>query len=229
MRFKKTAATLLSCALTFAVSANALAASFTDISGHWAEDTIIALADGGVVNGVTETEFQPDEKVTRAEFLKMVMNAVGIETVEYRYGECLEVKSDDWFAPYVQSALDKGIMPSNMITGYTVEVVTDEDGSTRAVYGGAFNGILPITREEMAVMTQYMYQYTRNANTMKDMEGASEMPFTDVGDISGWAYETVKLAYAQGFIDGMDDGTFSPTATATRAQAAIIISRLMAK
>lgn len=226
MKLKKISAIVLSISTAFA-SANAFAAEFEDISGHWAEITINRLADKGVVNGVTETKFDPDSRVTRAEYLKMVMNAANISTAPYRYGKCLEVQPGDWYAPYVQGALDKGLIPPNMITGYTAEVVTNNDGTSEAVYGGAFNGILPITREEMAVLTQYAYQYTRNANTMKKIAEAVEMPFTDADDISGWAYETVKLAYSQGFIDGMGDGTFSPSATATRAQAAVIIERLL--
>lgn len=226
MRFKKLSA-VITAAVVAVTAQTAFAASFTDISGHWAENTIVRLAENGVVNGVTDTEFAPDSRVTRAEYLKMVMNAAGIETVEYRYGKCLEVQQSDWYAPYVQSALDKGLIPEEMITGYTVEVLKNDDGTSEAVYGGAFNGMLPITREEMAVLTQYAYQYTRNASTMKQMKDAVNMPFTDITDISGWAYETVKLAYAQGFIDGMDDGSFSPAATATRAQAAVIIGRLL--
>lgn len=227
MKFKKYIALAL---VTFMLPASsAFAADFTDIKGHWAEEIITDLADKGIVKGYTENKFAPDGTVTRAEFLKMAMEITGIKTVPYRYGECLEAKSSDWFAPYLQSALDKGIIPDNMITAYNVKVVKNNDGTTKAVYSGAFNGNLAITREEMAVIAQYTYQYTRNANTMKDMADSTDLTFTDVNDISGWAYETVKLAAAQGFIGGMDDGTFAPKATATRAQAATIISRMMNK
>lgn len=227
MRFKKYTALVLAIAMFS--SATAFAASFTDIKGHWAEEIITELAGKGIIKGYTENTFAPDGMVTRAEFLKMAMEITGIKTVPYRYEECLEATSADWFAPYLQSALDKGIIPDNMITGYNVKVVKNADGTTNAVYEGAFNGNLSITREEMAVIAQYTYQYTRNANTMKDMAESSDLTFTDVDDISGWAYETVKLAAAQGFIGGMDDGTFMPKATATRAQAATIISRMMNK
>ena len=206
----------------------ALAApKFTDISGHWAEATIIDLADKGVVHGVTSTEFNPDGTVTRAEFLKMAMEVMGIGTVPFRRGECLETQRTDWFAPYLQSALDKGLIPENMIAGYSLDVHRVEDVTIKAVYSGAFNGYIPITREEMAVIAQYMYQYTRNANTMRHMAEGAELKFSDSDDISGWAHEAVKLAYAQGFIDGMGDGTFAPKATATRAQAATIISQMI--
>lgn len=227
MKLKKYTALVLASAMFFSSSASAI--TFTDISGHWAQSIITELADKGIVKGYTENTFAPDGTVTRAEFLKMAMEIMGIKTSAYRYGQCLEATASDWFSPYLQSALDKGLIPDNMITGYDVKVVKNDDGTTRAVYSGAFNGNLAITREEMAVLAQYTYQYTRNANTMKDMNESCDLTFTDIDDISGWAYETVKLATAQGFIGGMDDGTFMPKSTATRAQAATIISRMMNK
>ncbi|MCC8168974.1 MAG: S-layer homology domain-containing protein [Oscillospiraceae bacterium] len=217
----------------YALSSTAYAAEFTDISGHWAEQTIISLADKGVVNGITAETFKPEGTVTRAEFLKMSMEAAGIETVELRRSECLDANSKDWFGGYLQSALDKGLIPSDMISNYSVDVVSKEnsDGTitSKAIYNGAFTGNLPITREEMASLVQIMYQYSLNASTMKDLTEAADLEFTDNDSISSWAFSYVRLAYAQGFIEGMDDGSFSPKATATRAQAAVIISRVLEK
>lgn len=230
MEIKKiTAAALASVVMTTAASA----ASFSDISGHWAEPVINALADKGVVNGVSPTAFNPEGTVTRAEFLKMAMETNEIKPVEFRDGECLDALKRDWFCGYLQSALDKGLIPSEMIGGYTVKVISekDEDGNitSKAFYNGVFGGNTPITREEMAVITQNTYQYSLNANTMRDMNEALETEFTDSADISEWALQSIKLACAQGFIEGMDDGSFAPTATATRAQSAAIISRVMDK
>lgn len=231
MKLKKlTAAVLAAAALT---STAAYAVEFNDIRGHWAEATINALAAKGVVNGVTPTSFNPEGTVTRAEFLKMAMETNKIKTVEYRSGECLDATGNDWFSGYLQSALDKGLIPAEMIGGYTVRVVseTDADGNvtSKAVYGGAFGGNAAINREEMAAIAQVTYQYSLNANTMKDMQEAAEIKFSDNDSISEWAVQSVSLACAQGFVQGMDDGTFSPKSTATRAQAAAIISRILDK
>lgn len=231
MKIKKLTAAIL--AVTALTSTAVYAVEFTDIHGHWAESTINALAEKGVVNGVTPTTFNPEGTVTRAEFLKMAMETNGIKTVEYRQGECLDATPSDWFGVYVQSALDKGLIPSEMISGYGVKVVseTDADGNvtSKAVYNGAFGGNAPINREEMAVITQTTYQYMLNANTMRDLNESDKKEFTDAENISSWALTGVKLACAQGFIEGMEDGMFAPKATATRAQAAAIISRVLDK
>ncbi|MBQ8540585.1 MAG: S-layer homology domain-containing protein [Clostridia bacterium] len=48
---------------------------FTDIKGHWAEDIINQAAEEGVVNGREDGTFGPDEPITRAEAVAMIMRA----------------------------------------------------------------------------------------------------------------------------------------------------------
>ena len=215
----------------FMLTSTVYAANFEDIKGHWAENTINRLANRGIVNGISEYQFEPNGVVTRAEYLKMMMNLVGIETAQWRTGECLDAAAGDWYAPYLQSALDKGLIPKEMIASYKahVTVSVDEDGNTVSGvrYTGAFNGNLPIEREEMAVLTMHLYQYAADA---KEAETAvKSVSFKDMDEISVWAQPSVKLAVTKGFIEGMDDGSFQPSETATRAQAATILGRILDK
>ena len=210
-----------------AITPSALAASFTDTRGHWAENIINELADKGVVNGISATEFNPDGTVTRAEFLRMSLSAAGIATdVPYRDGECLDVRADAWYAPTVQSALDKGLIPENMIDGFSVEVVTGED-SAKAVYSGSFNAETPVTREEMAYLAQAALQYGTSYDAADDLSTPTDLSFSDLYAISSWAIDGVRHAYANSLITGMDDNTFRPRETATRAQAAVIIRNIL--
>ena len=222
MNFRKlTAAVIISSLMT---APAAYAANFADIRGHWAENIINTLANAGVVSGVSATEFNPDGIVTRAEFLRMALGAAGIEETSYRSGECLDVRANDWFAPYVQSALDKGLIPEGMISGYSVEVKDN-----KAVFGGEFKGSTPIKREEMAYITQSVYQYSLREGDLQKLEIPIDMPFDDVSTISLWAIDGVKHAYTNELIFGMNDGNFAPQNTATRAQAASIINNLLKK
>ena len=226
MKLKRlTAAVILS---SIAIASTVSAADFADTKGHWAENIINKLADAGIVHGISDTEFNPDGTVTRAEFLKMALGAADIEETEYRKGECLDVITSDWFAPCVQSALDRGLIPEGMISGYSVEIVEGEDGS-KAVYGGQFNGNTPIKREEMAYITQSVYQYSLGEGSLANLETPVDIPFDDVNRVSLWALDGVRYAYTNGLIFGMEDGTFRPQDTATRAQAAAIISNLLGK
>ena len=226
MKLKRlTAAVILS---SIAIASTVSAADFADTKGHWAENIINKLADAGIVHGISDTEFNPDGTVTRAEFLKMALGAADIEETEYRKGECLDVIASDWFAPCVQSALDRGLIPEGMISGYSVEIVESENGS-KAVYSGTFGGNTPIKREEMAYITQSVYQYSMSEGSLANLEIPVDIPFDDVNRVSLWALDGVRHAYTNGLIFGMEDGTFRPQDTATRAQAAVIISILLGK
>lgn len=226
INLKKFIAMLMSFVL---LGTTANAALFTDTRKHWASEYINALSDKGIINGVSETVFAPNSSVTRAEYLKMIMNTVGMKTTLARKGECLELGGSEWYAPYLQSVLDKGLLPQEMITDYSVDIITNKDGKTSALYHGAFNGALPITRQEMAVLTQNLYQYQQNARTMQATKKPLPLKFGDAASISDWAVSSVELAVAQGFIMGMENGNFEPNSTATRAQAAAIIYRVLGK
>ena len=221
-------------ALMLCLSANtAFAASFTDIDNHWAKDSIVTLADKGIVNGVTDTLFMPDATVTRAQYLKMIMETTGVSTKPMREGECLDANGNDWYADYLQGALDCGLVPKDMVINYTekVQYTVDEEGkatSTKVIYTGQFNGNNPITREEMAGLTQYMYQNTITIITNKKTPD-TEIEFADAQSISKWAEASVAQAVKNGFMDGMDNNMFNPADTATRAQASTVILRVLNK
>ena len=137
MNIKKVvAATLILSSMT-AVSASA--AEFNDIKGHWAEDVINELADRDIIHGVSDTEFNPDGTVTRAEFLKMALGTVGIADVPYRSGECLDVTASDWYGGCVQSALDKGLIPENMIGNYAAKITDGKATAPVSVCNSLFN------------------------------------------------------------------------------------------
>lgn len=228
---KKTVSIL---AAVIIMSNTVFAANFTDTRGHWAEQSINTLADRGVVEGFNDNEFNPDGNVTRAQYLKMIMGATGVEPATYREGECLEAHAGDWYAPYLQKALDLGLIPEAMIAGFkqNVEYHVDENGhatDSKVVYSGAFNGNLKISREEMAVLTQYFYQYTRTILTNDKTDLSSAPKFKDSEKISDWAKRSVEASATLGFIEGMDDGNFMPKEHATRAQAATIILRVLNK
>ena len=63
--------------LTLTNSAFAGTSDFCDIENHWAKDNIVKLSIDGVVNGYSDSTFRPNEKVTVAEFLKMMVVSNG--------------------------------------------------------------------------------------------------------------------------------------------------------
>ncbi|MDB5054047.1 MAG: hypothetical protein JWM44_2097 [Bacilli bacterium] len=74
--------------------------SFSDISGHWAENSILQAVQKGYVEGYPDGTFKPDGKVTRAELIKMVVTAMKLVPGP---------TGDHWYDTYVNAAVSNQI------------------------------------------------------------------------------------------------------------------------
>lgn len=173
---------------------------FEDVKGHWAESYINYLFQRGIVKGVSDTAFEPDRNVTRAEFVTMIVRALDLPIQTYN-NSFSDVAASDWYANNIETALQ-----NNLITIYDTFRPNDL-----------------ITREEMTKMTVAAWQ-TKNS-TPDNVTKATY--FSDYNDISDWAEEYVDLSVAVGLIQGNDQNQFLPLDNATRAESATIITRLL--
>lgn len=85
--------------------------SFPDLEdGKWYVPYVNTAATLGIVNGYDDGLFRPDDLVTRAEAVKILLRAAGIEV--YTTGEVLypDVTEDDWYYPYVAYATQTEIV-----------------------------------------------------------------------------------------------------------------------
>lgn len=102
---------------------------FKDIAGHWAEKEIQALTAKGLIKGYPDETFKPEQPITRAEFVAMVVRALGLEMEgEKTFSDT----ANHWAKDVVSTAYEHGI-----ITGYNAMTFGPDD---------------PITREQMAVI-----------------------------------------------------------------------------
>ena len=175
---------------------------FKDVpSDHWANEYITDLANRGIISGYDDNTFRPSNKVTRAEFVKMIIGAAGLYDVEAAC-EFSDVPADAWYYQYVASAFEKGII----------------SGVDEETFGVNSN----ITRQDVAVIAARILKYLK-AETPE----AGDVAFTDAEAISDYATDSVKLLSEMGIVNGFDDGSFTPQGALTRAEAATIIKRLM--
>ncbi len=99
---------------------------FTDVpADHWAYSYIMDLYSAGIINGESETLFVPDGNITRAEFTKIATLIFELPIAETT-SKFSDVAEDDWYAPYVSTALDAGI-----INGTTETAFSPNDNITR--------------------------------------------------------------------------------------------------
>jgi len=174
--------------------------SFPDTAGHWAEHYIGYLADCGVVNGSDDGRFRPGDSMTRTEFAIMLCNYLGIHPEDYADTELPFTDTAEipwWAMNQVKAIYALGIMQGQL---------TD--------YGVAFNPNANIQRMEYAISIERLLP-----------KGLAKAPITatDETDIPYWGKESMKLATAQGILNGYPDGTLLPRQSVTRAEAVKIL------
>jgi hypothetical protein len=184
--------------------------TFADVQGHWAQREIEIMAARQIVDGMTETEFAPEASVTRAQFTALLTRALGLDSAKAGGVDGSvafdDVPADAWYRSSVGAAYRVGIVGG----------VSDRE----------FAPDEPITREQMAVMLLGAYNRL-TGKTLADSATTQETKFADEGAVSAWARESVRLAASLSLMDGSDDGAFHPQQSATRAQAAAVIFRLL--
>lgn len=177
---------------------------FTDVpEGAWYHDYVYDLVYRGVVNGMTATTYEPEGKLTRAQFVKLLACSLAeAETLKTYEGQHPFTDSEGhWAETYIAWAKDKGIVEGVSATEFDPEA--------------------PITREQMATIFG-RYALKQGIELPKSDNAAGSFP--DADKISEYAREFVELMRIAGILNGYEDGTFRPQGNATRAEAAKLFS-----
>ncbi|MFZ5645841.1 MAG: S-layer homology domain-containing protein [Bacillota bacterium] len=148
------------------------APSFSDITSSWARETIIDLADKGIVNGYPDGKFMPVKGVTRAEFITLLAGALGWNTgTETKLNFKDTIPS--WASESIAAAVSRGV-----VKGY-------EDGT--------FKPAREITRDEMAVIID-------KALGLPNSTQPSD--YKDSGKIPQWAVQSIRDTKVSGIMQG---------------------------
>ncbi|SDI25737.1 S-layer homology domain-containing protein [Paenibacillus naphthalenovorans] len=181
--------------------------SFNDISGHWAQGYIQLLANKLVVDGVTNTTFEPERSITRAEFAALVVRSLGLEATGSGSSPFSDVASGAWYSGVVKAAA-----AAKLIDGY-------EDGT--------FRPNATINREELAAMVVRALAYAGAKPAVSEQRQAQLLEkFVDSHTIV-WAKNELATAIEAGIVDGMTENTLGAREQATRAQSATMLKRLL--
>jgi len=172
-------------------------AVFSDIGqAEWAREAIVSLYQKGIVSGMDENRFCPQEPLTREQFVTMLVQAFGFSEKEGSM-EFEDVKESDWYYTYIKTAFTNGIVNG---TG-----------------DGKFGAGSALTRQDMAVMLM------NTINKVGSLTDTEKPAFTDVDEIAPYALDAVNALKNAGILNGMGDGCFKPNDINTRPQAAVVI------
>ena len=173
---------------------------FADIENiAWAKEHIIKLYNKGIINGKSSSSFAPYDNITREEFVKLIVSLTSLTDDGSAQGFS-DVPENSWFAQYVKAAVANGVV--------------------KGIGANSFGTGLNATRQDIAVMIV-------NALVKKGVVVSDEVSsFADNGEISDYAKSAVAFLNAKGVITGDANKYFNPKAHATRAEVAVMLSRV---
>lgn len=189
--------------------AHAATTTFWDVPrSHWAYEAITRMAEEGIISGYNDGSFRPDNRISRAEFAKIMIAASGIDLGSARnVTQTFEdVGRDNWAFLYVERA-------KNYLTGYK--------SGKRYYYKPNENAV----REDIAVALVRLMGYDQS----KSSSTSAIDRFRDKSDISKELRPYIAIAVDTDLIKGFNDQTFRPQAAITRAEAATLLYRAKEK
>lgn len=171
---------------------------FRDLQHHvWAREAIIEMDDKGIVNDLSAVAFAPGRNITRGDFAMFLVRALGLT------GSGAKVSFDD---VYTNREYAEAI------------AIGKEAGILNGVGDNKFNPDAEISRQDMmTIISRGMA-----------LSGDSDLSaFSDSSEIADYALSHVKAMIASGFIKGNADSTLNPLGQTTRAEAAVIMQRII--
>ncbi len=179
------------------------AAAFGDVKAEdWFFDSVDYVVKNGLMNGVSATEFAPEDNLTRAMLVTILYRAEGKPAVN-RSIPFADVTADSYYANAVIWAQQNGI-----VSGITENKFAPDE---------------KITREQIAAIV-YRYAKYKGYDVSKTADISA---YADYGKISEYAIESMQYAVGNGLIKGKTATTLNPADTATRAEIAAILQRFI--
>jgi hypothetical protein len=174
-----------------------------DIEGHWAYDELDNFVVADLMTGYMDSEgvvtVKPDKSVTRAEFVALLVRALGLTSNES--GKTFsDVKTDQWYYEPIRIASSLGV----------VNGVSDTEFGPNKL----------INRGDIATMIVRAFD-----DTVSFVPDTEAMPFVDVPQY--YAVSSIKDAYSAGIVNGVTETEFKPFANAKRAEAVVMLQRAL--
>ncbi|WP_434749088.1 S-layer homology domain-containing protein [Paenibacillus amylolyticus] len=183
--------------------------TFADVEKHWAKNAVNDMGSRMIIHGVSDTTFNPDQAITRAEFAAIMVRGLGLKLGEGSQ-PFRDVATQDWYSSAVQTAASY-----KLINGF-------EDGTFRP------NDM--ITREQAMTLISRAMKLTGLADQYANLDANETLSvFKDSANAGTWAKDNIALTAKAGLISGRSDGKLAAKANVTRGEVATLIQRLLRK
>ena len=157
--------------------------TFPDIQNHTNQKAIEALAQRGIIQGITTDIFAPDDTMTRAQYAAIVVRALGL--IPRVNDQFTDVSAEQWYAPYIGTAYSYGIVNGVTETTFAPQgTITKQEAATMLARAAALCG---------------MNTHLPNAEVDSILS-----PFDDGNQVDSWARQSMAFCLKN---DILDDST----------------------
>ena len=216
--FKKALAVILTAAMTLSMCLSAFASVFPDVTEEtypWAIDAIEKMAEEGIIKGYDDGTFNPAKTVSKLESLVLISRILGfnddvnsalVSSAWNKYGEEIEKYNLNYGQNEIAYLLIKGVLSTDELEEY-IDELHRNDG---------------LKRYEVAVLL------TKALDAVKLLsnDDVTALEYEDNSDIPASAKKHVAYISKIGLMQGLENNTFAPNDTVTRAQAALVLYKL---
>lgn len=176
-------------------------ARFTDITDHWAKESIDYIVGRELFKGTSDTCFSPDMIINRGMLVTVLGRLTEADVSTFKNSSFDDVANDMYYMPYIEWAYNNGII--------------------KGVDGNSFEPDRGMTREEVAlVLLNYAKATGYSLPSLNNI-----LEFDDNDEISDYAKDAVVAVQQAGIIIGDQNNRFNPKNAVTRAEAAAILQR----
>lgn len=180
--------------------------TFADIQKHWAKTILSKQLAKLIVQGVSDTSFQPNKQITRAEFTAMLVRALGLHTFG-QPASFSDIKSGQWYSDVVSIAESYGLV--------------------KASIGVLYNPNEKLNRKEAMILLVKAMKLAGMNTTITDSEISQRLTeFKDNHLLDSSARAAGALNVKYGIIIGNQD-KLTPDNVITRAETTVILQRFL--
>ncbi len=212
MRMKKRILTsIMAIVLVVSLSVPAFAATYSDLTNHWAKTYMESLASSGYMNGYSDGTMKPDKNITYSEALALFSRLYSFtelqsKMIEADYGTVVKATVPttlSWAYKNIQICLAAGILTESELRSIDLTAT--------------------ITREQISVYLVRAVQLTSQANALS----TQTLSFADAGSISSGCVGSIAELVTIGVVKGDEKNNFLPKSNVTRAVVATMVYRTL--
>lgn len=194
-------------------------ASYSDVKEtDWYYSQVMAMTEKGLFEGKGNNMFCPDDTMTRAEFITVIIRAV------FPDEDITSGTGEKWWQGAYEAAVEKGILEANgSDIGVSLSSFSDKTSTKSNQLKTNIDLDAVIQRQEMALYS------VRALKALGETDIPSYTQMFDSEKIDTQYKESVYQAYGAGIIVGDEKGFFNPLNTLTRAEASTVLYRIIEK